>query len=170
MSINNDLKIIAEKGKQELFVIREFDAPPELVFEAFTNPDILVHWLGPHGMTMEIDYYHSHTGGSYRYIHIDHEGNSYAFRGVIHEMTAPIRVIQTFEYEASLLKGQVSLDTLQFEPLPNERCKMRIHSIFRTVGDRDGMILAGMARGMQEGFEKLDNILIHKQSQSNQHK
>jgi len=160
MGKNNDLKIIAEKGKQELFLIREFEAPVDQVFEAFTNPDLLIHWLGPKDMTMNIDYYHSHSGGNYRYCHTDLHGNTYAFRGVIHEKTAPFLVIQTFEFESPLLKAQVSLDTIQFEPLPIERCRMRIHSIYRSVVHRDRMILAGMSRGLEEGFERLDKLLI----------
>ncbi len=38
---NNKTDIIAEPGKQEFFIVREFDAPRELVFKAFTDPDLM---------------------------------------------------------------------------------------------------------------------------------
>src|ERR1700761_270308 len=71
MTSKNQTKIIAEKGKQELFIIREFDAPRELVFKAFAEPDLLIQFLGPKDLKMRIDYYDFKNRGSYRYIHVD---------------------------------------------------------------------------------------------------
>jgi uncharacterized protein YndB with AHSA1/START domain len=155
----NPIKITAEPGKQEVFLIREFEASRELVFKAFTDPRLLIRWLGPKNMTMTIDYYHARTGGSYRYIHTDEKGNSYAFQGVIHEISAPERAIQTFEFEGLPDKGHVSLDTAIFEALPGDRTKLTIHTIFRSVTDRDGMLMSGMEHGLKEGFIRLDEIL-----------
>src|SRR5216683_865607 len=89
-------EIIAEPGKQELFIIREFDAPRELVFRAHIDPEIIVKWLGPRDMTMIVETFESRNGGSYRYIHKDKNGNEYAFRGVNHEVIAPERIINLF--------------------------------------------------------------------------
>jgi uncharacterized protein YndB with AHSA1/START domain len=155
----NPIKITAEPGKQEVFLIREFEASRELVFKAFTDPRLLIRWLGPKNMTMTIDYYHARTGGSYRYIHTDEKGNSYAFQGVIHEISAPERAIQTFEFEGLPDKGHVSLDTAIFEALEGGRTKLTIHTIFRSVTDRDGMLMSGMEHGLKEGFIRLDEIL-----------
>jgi uncharacterized protein YndB with AHSA1/START domain len=153
------LQITAEPGKQEMFIVREFEAPRELVFEAFNNPEHIVKWLGPKNMKMSIDYYDAKSGGRYRYIHTDENGNAYAFNGVIHEMTAPERCIQTFEFEGLPEKGHVSLDTALFETLPEGRTKVTLHSVFRSVSDRDGMIMSGMEGGLTEGFERLDEVL-----------
>jgi uncharacterized protein YndB with AHSA1/START domain len=159
MKTENQLKVTAEKGKQEIFITREFEAPRELVFKIFTDPNMIIKWLGPKDMTMKIDYYHPESGGSYRYIHSDTKGNSYAFHGVIHEVSAPVRAIQTFEFEGLPEKGHVSLDTATFEELPGNRTKLTIQSVFRSVTDRDGMIASGMERGVNEGFIRLDEIL-----------
>ena len=51
----NKTDIIAEPGKQELFIKREFDAPRDLVFKANTDPEILVKWLGPENLKMRIE-------------------------------------------------------------------------------------------------------------------
>ncbi len=162
MATKNELKVTAEPGKQDLFITREFEASRELVFEAFTDPELLIHWLGPKDMTMKIDYYDARSGGSYRYVHTDKNGNAYAFSGVIHEITAPERAIQTFEFEGMPNKGHVSLDTAIFETLPGNRTRLTIHSLFRFITDRDGMIQSGMEKGLGQSFERLDTLLASK--------
>lgn len=154
----NELKVVAEPGKQELFIYREFDAPRENVFKAFTDPKFVVQWLGPHGLKMEIEKYDIRTGGSYRYTHADAKGK-YAFNGAVHEVHAPERIIQTFEFEGLPERGHVSLDIALFEALPGNRTRVTMQSVFRSVGDRDGMVQSGMERGVREGFERLDLLL-----------
>ena len=155
----NQTKIIAEPGKQELFIMRELDAPRELVFRAFNEADLIIQWLGPGNMKMEIEKLDSSTGGSYRFLHCDTGGNTYGFNGVIHEVAAPERMIRTFEFEGLPERGHVSLEFLTLEALPNNRTKLTIQSVFRSVADRDGMVMSGMERGMNEGFGKLDELL-----------
>jgi uncharacterized protein YndB with AHSA1/START domain len=160
MATKNQTKITAEPGKQELFIVREFEAPRELVFRAFSDPAILAQFIGPRDLTMKIDYYHVKSGGSYRYVSVDKDGNEYGFNGVIHEVTAPERMIQTFEFEGLPERGHVSLDTALFNELPNKRTKLIMQSVFRSVADRDGLVASGMEGGMNEGFERLDELLV----------
>jgi len=157
--MSNQTKIIAEKGKQEFFIEREFDAPRELVFKAFIEPDLLTEWLGPGRLKMEIERYDNNSGGAYRFVHRDEKGNEYWFNGVMHEVSAPERIIRTFEFEGLPEKGHVSLETATFVELPNERCLLKIQSVFKSVADRDGMVSSGMEGGMNEGFEKLEKLL-----------
>lgn len=157
--MKNPLKVTAEPGKQELRIVREFDAPRTLVFKAFVDPKLVVQWLGPKNMKMKIDHYNMKSGGSYRYTHTDEKGNAYGFNGVVHEVTAPERAIQTFEFEGLPEKGHVTLDTSIFEELPNGRTRLTIHSVFRSVADRDGMVMSGMESGLGEGFARLDDLL-----------
>lgn len=155
----NKTTIIAEPGRQELFIIREFDAPRELVFKAFIDPKLLVKWLGPKNMVMKIDKMESKSGGSYRYAHTDPKGNEHGFRGVVHEVAAPERVIQTFEYEGLPEKGHVTLDTARFEVLPGNRTRVTTQSVFQSNADRDGMIMSGMERGVVDSYERLDALI-----------
>ncbi|SKC72347.1 SRPBCC family protein [Ohtaekwangia koreensis] len=160
MTTKNQLKVVAEPGKQDIYMYREFDAPREMVFKAFIEPDLVVQWLGPKNMKMRIEKYDMRTGGSYRYIHADEKGNEYAFNGVVHEVSAPERAIQTFEFEGLPERGHVSLDTALFEVLPGNRTRVTMQSVFRTVAARDGMVQSGMERGVREGFERLDALLV----------
>lgn len=158
MSAKNKTTITAEPGKQELFITREFDAPRDLVYRAHTDPDLYVRWLGPHGYEMTLETFEPVSGGRYRYIHKDQAGNEFAFHGVFHEIS-PERMIQTFEFEGLPESGHVILDTMRLDELPGNRTKVTIQSVYQSVEDRDGMIQAGMERGMNEGYERLDEIL-----------
>ena len=158
MSANakNKTIVTAEPGKQEVFVVREFDAPRELVYKAHVDPKLYVQWLGPHGYEMILETFEPVSGGKYRYIHKDQDGNEFGFHGTFHEMSID-NMVQTFEFEG--YPGHVSLDTMTLEELPDGRTKAMIHSIFQSVSDRDGMIQNGMEKGMSEGYERLDDIL-----------
>lgn len=155
----NKTTVTAEDGKQELFITREFDAPRERVFKAHTDPELYVQWLGPRELTMTLEKFEPRAGGSYRYIHKDPDGNEYAFHGVNHEVLAPERIISTFEFEGLPEKGHVVLETLRLEALPGGRTRLTVQSVFQSVADRDGLIQAGMVRGVTEGYERLDEQL-----------
>ncbi len=155
----NQTKITAEPGKQDLFITREFDAPRELVFKAHTDPKLYVQWLGPHGYEMTLETFEPVNGGRYRYIHKDKDGNEFGFHGVFHTMTEEL-MIQTLEFEGLPEAGHVTLDTMRLEKLSGDRTKVTIQSLFQSVSDRDGMIQAGMEQGVNEGYERLDEILV----------
>ena len=158
--MKNETKIMAEPGKQDVYIIREFDAPREMVFKAHADPKFIKQWLGPRNRVMKIDYYHSKSGGAYRYTIEDKNGKEIAaFNGAIHEVTVPERIIQTFEFEGLPERGHVTLDCMTFEKLPGNRTKVTTHSVCRSQGDRDAMMASGMESGVNEGYEKLDEIL-----------
>jgi uncharacterized protein YndB with AHSA1/START domain len=155
----NNTKITAEPDKQELFIIREFDAPRELVFKAFTDPELYAQWIGPRGLKTTIEIFEPKNGGSWRYIQKDQEGNEFAFHGVNHEVLPPERIIDTFEFEGLPETGHVILETAKFEALPGNRTKLTSQSVFQSVEDRDGMMQSGMEEGVNESYERLDELL-----------
>ena len=156
---NNQTMITAEPGKQELFIVREFDAPRELVFKAHIDPGLYAQWLGPRGLTTTFEAFEPVNGGRWRFIQKDSAGNVFGFHGVYHDVTTPERIIGTFEYEGLPESGHVILETTQFEALPSGRTRITAQSVFQSVEDRDGMLAAGMEGGVEEGYERLDEIL-----------
>jgi uncharacterized protein YndB with AHSA1/START domain len=156
---NNHTKITATAGKHEIVITREFDAPQELVFKAFTDPKLYTQWLGPRELVMILETFEPRNGGSWRYIHKDKDGNEYAFHGVNHEVTAPERIIGTFEFEGLPEKGHVILETARFESLSGDRTKLTSQSVFQSVADRDGMLQSGMERGVNDSYDRLDELL-----------
>jgi uncharacterized protein YndB with AHSA1/START domain len=155
----NKTKLTAEPGKQEIFVTREFDAPRELVFKAYTDPKLYVKWVGPRKYTMNLETFEPKSGGTWRYTHEGKDGRKFAFHGVYHEVKAPERMIDTFEFEGMPESGHVTLETARFEQLPGGRTKVSTQVVFQSVADRDGMIQSGMEDGMSESFERLDEEL-----------
>ncbi|MEK6721408.1 MAG: SRPBCC family protein [Chloroflexota bacterium] len=149
--------ITAQPGVPQVQVTREFDAPRDLVFQAWTDPDLVVQWLGPRRLTMTIDRWDFRDGGSYRYLHTDADGTAYGFRGVFHATTSMDGIVQTFEFEG--YPGHVSLDTATFEDIGGGRTRVHLNSVFQSLADRDGMIQSGMEGGMNEGFDRLDELL-----------
>ena len=159
MMKKNPGRITAEPGKQEIIVTREFDAPRELIFKAFTDPKLYVQWLGPRRLTMTLETFEPRSGGQWRYIQKDQSGNEYAFHGVNHEVTPPERIIGTFEYEGLPEKGHVILEAAKFEALPDNRTKLTSQSVFLSVEDRDGMLMSGMEEGVNDSYDRLDELL-----------
>ena len=151
-----ELQITADPGVPQVFTTRTFAAPRDLVFRAFTEPDLLVQWLGPRKYTMTIDRYDRRDGGSYRYIHADDAGSAYAFHGVFHGEPSPDGMVQTFEFEGA--PGNVSMDTLTLEE-HDGKTTVRSNSVFQSVQARDAMVQSGMADGMNDGYDRLDDVL-----------
>lgn len=158
MPSKNKVTVKAEPGKQELFITREFDAPRALVYKAHIDPKLYVQWLGPHGYEMILETFEPVSGGKYRYIHKDKDGNEYGFHGTFHEVSEEL-MIQTFEFEGMPERGHVALDTMRLEELPGGCTRITIHSVYQSVEDRDGMVQSGMETGIREGYERLDEIL-----------
>lgn len=158
----NETIITAEPGKQELFIIREFEAPRELVFRAYTEADLYEKWVGPDDLAMTVEKMEAFDGGSYRFLH-ERDGHVYAFHGVYHEVLAPERIIGTFEFDGLPEKGHVIMGTTKFEDLGGGRSRLVHQSVFQSVDDRDGMIASGMERGVTQGYDKLDSLLLELQ-------
>jgi uncharacterized protein YndB with AHSA1/START domain len=150
--------VTAPPGTPFIEVEREFDAPRDLVFRAWTEPALVNRWLGPRRLRMRIDYWElDEHGGSYRYVHSGDDGVEHAFHGSFHRTTAdPYTLLQTFEYEGA--PGHVSLDELRLVPA-GDKTIARLRSVHQTVEARDAMVEAGMSEGMNDGFDKLDELL-----------
>ncbi len=149
-------QIIAEPGIPQILMTREFAAPPELLFRAHTDPDLLVQWLGPRDLTMTIDRYDARDGGTWRYVHRSADGSEYGFRGVFHGTPSVDGIVQTFEFEGA--PGNVALETLTFEARGGGTL-IRTNSVYQTVGARDAMIASGMERGVNDGYDRLDELI-----------
>jgi uncharacterized protein YndB with AHSA1/START domain len=157
--MTNKTDIIAEPGKQELFIKREFDAPRELVFRAFTEPDLLAKWLGPRSLTMKSQQAANNEGEPWRQTFEDANGNEFSFYGVCHEISRPERLIRTFEFSGLPERGHVALETATFEEISGDRTRVTIQSVFKSVMDRDGMVQSGMEGGVNDSHERLDSLL-----------
>ncbi|MGH2343900.1 MAG: SRPBCC family protein [Chloroflexota bacterium] len=151
-----ETRITAEPGVPQIVITREFDAPRDLLFRAHVDPDLYVRWLGPRRLTMTIDHFDPRDGGTWRYIHRDNDGNEYGFHGVFHGTPSPDGIVQTFEFEG--MPGHVSLGTVTFEER-NGKTLLRQNTVFQSVADRDGMVRSGMAEGVTDSMDRLDELV-----------
>jgi uncharacterized protein YndB with AHSA1/START domain len=149
-------EITVEPGLPFVDVVREFDAPRELVFRAHTDPELLVQWLGPGKYEMIVDRWELRDGGAWRYLHRDGDGNDWGFHGVFHGTPTPDYMVQTFEFEGA--PGHVSLDSLRLEERDG-RTIAHVHAVFQSVEARDANVAGGMADGMTEGYRRLDDLI-----------
>src|SRR3954453_5422351 len=95
---NNATSIESDPKVPLVRITREFDAPPEKVFRAHVEPELVAQWLGPRRPTTQIDHYDCHTGGSYRYVHTRGD-EEYRFYGSFHEIRPNELIVQTFCFE-----------------------------------------------------------------------
>ncbi len=147
---------IAEPGKQETVMTRVFDAPRELVFDTYTDPNRIPLWWGPKILTTTVDQMDVRPGGIWRFIQHDPDGNEYGFHGVYHAVEPPERFVYTFEFEG--MPGHVLLETVTFDQ-QDGRTKMTVRSVFQTVEDRDGMLASMMDAGADDIWDRFAELL-----------
>ncbi len=152
----HETQIVADPQVPLVRIIREFDAPPEKVFRAHTDPELLVQWLGPRGMDMRIDHHDCRTGGSYRYVQA-RDGEEYGFHGSFHEVRPCEVIVQTFTFEG--FPDGVALERLVLEDLGDGRTRLTATSLVDSFEGRDSFLASGMEVGVREGYERLDELL-----------
>ncbi len=148
--------ITAEPGVPFIDITREFDAPRSLLYRAFTEPELMSQWLGPRKYVTDIQANDVRDGGTWRFIHRDDTGAAYGFRGVFHGTPSPDGILRTFEYEGA--PGHVALESVLFEE-HDGRTTVRTHSVYQSLEDRDAMIESGMESGVNEGYDRLDELV-----------
>ncbi len=92
-------------------------------------------------------------------VEMEKRAQQYAFHGVYHDISAPERVIDTFEFEGLPEPGHVTLETMKLEELPGGRTRLTTQSVFQSVADRDGALQSGMQEGINDTYNRLDELL-----------
>jgi uncharacterized protein YndB with AHSA1/START domain len=141
---------------REIGMTRDFDAPRELVYQAYTDPNHIPHWWGPRRMTTTVDTLDVRPGGAWRIVQRDPEGNEYGFRGEYREVVPPERLVYTFEFEG--MPGHILVETVTFEE-QGGKTTVTSTALFDSVEDRDGMLESGMESGAIESWDRLEELL-----------
>jgi len=149
-------QIIAEPAVPQMTVRGEFATPRELLFRAFTDPELLVQWLGPRELTLTIGHLDLRHGGTWRYTSSDADGNEYSFRGVFHGTPSLDGIVQTFEFEGT--PCHVCLETTTFTD-HGDTTALTQSTVFQSAANRDAALLSGMADGINESMDRLEELL-----------
>lgn len=146
-------KISAKEGQQDLVITREFDLPLELLFKAYTEPEIVAQWMSTKVLKLENKKY-----GGYEFETSDPHGNVvFKANGVIHEYSPNVRIIRTFEMENSPFAPQ--LEFLDFESISEETSTLTMHVIYKSVDLRDQMLKLPFAQGINMAHNRLQDAV-----------
>lgn len=148
--------VTAEPGTQSIAFSREFEASAARVFEAHTDADLVAQWTGPPGTTVTMREFDARTGGSWSYVVVGRE-RQWAFHGSFHEVAAPSRIVQTWEFDDE--PGHPTIEMFRFVDLPAGRSRIDGLTVFLSVEDRDANLLGGFDSGRDDDFERLDELL-----------
>lgn len=147
-------KIHAEVGKQELTITREFDLPLELLFKAYSEPEIVAQWMGTKVLKMD-----NKKHGGYIFETSDPQGNVlFKANGSIHEFIPDRKITRTFKMENAPF--DVQLEFLEFEKLTENTSKLTMQIVYRSVALRDQMLALPFAAGLNMAHDKLQEIVI----------
>jgi uncharacterized protein YndB with AHSA1/START domain len=153
----NETTIEADPNVPTIKIVREFEAPRERVYRAWTEAELVAQWMGPKDTPSRIDHWDLRTGGSYRFASVRDGEEIASFYGSFHEARPNERLVQTFTYTD--VPDGVSLETATFEDAGDGRTRVTLLSVVDTFEARDMIIASGMETGVIEGFEKLDDLL-----------
>lgn len=159
---------------REVVLTRVFDAPRELVFEAWTSPKHMAQWWGPKNFTNPVCELDARPGGAFLIVMRAPDGAEFPYQGVYREVVRPSRIVYTGDMSAvsdewhdlfnpgrDRSRGRPKLEsitTVAFEEIGG-RTHMTLRILFETTEIRDGMLRMQMAEGWGESFEKLDGLL-----------
>lgn len=148
---------------RELVITRVFDAPRQLVFDAFTKPEHLRQWWGLRSHTLIVCDIDLRVGGAWRFVSRAPDGSEHGFSGVYREIDAPDRLVQTEGYEA--MPGHDYIVTLTLTE-QDGKTHMQGHLLYQTPEDRDGHLHAGMEAGMRESYDRLTELLAREMAKT----
>jgi uncharacterized protein YndB with AHSA1/START domain len=141
---------------REVGVTRVFDAPRELVWKTYTEPEHLRQWmLGPDGWSMEVCEIDLRPGGAYRFAWRKDDGSELTIAGVHREIEPPERLVSTESWGP---EWPEALNTIVFSE-EDGRTTLSITVLYPTQEARDAALATGMTDGMTMSLDRLEEIL-----------
>ncbi|HEV7838532.1 MAG TPA: SRPBCC family protein [Gemmatimonadaceae bacterium] len=158
MKKSGKLKVTAE-GDREIVMTRVFNAPREMVFEAWTNPELVKRWLlGPPGWSMPVCEINAKQGGKYRYVwQHDTDGTQMGISGTYIEVKRPERIVSTERFDEAWYPGEGRNTLVLVEQ--NGETTMTATSRYESRAARDAVLKTGMESGVRDSYDRLEKIL-----------
>jgi uncharacterized protein YndB with AHSA1/START domain len=141
-----------DKDKLEVRITRIFNATPERMWQAHTDPEQIPKWWGD----TKVDKLELKVGGVWRFVGIG-DGQGDAFNGVFKELDEPKKIVRTFEYEP--WAGHTMTESVTFESMPDGKTKQTTISKYENIGDLEGMVGSGMEHGATAGLDRLAKLV-----------
>jgi len=149
---------ITTPSDRELAMIRSFDAPRGLVWDAWTKPELLKQWLGVRGgWTFAVCEVDLQVGGKYRYVWRGPSGAEMGMGGVFREVVKPERLVATEKFDESWYEGD-AMDTTTFVERGGQTTVTTTVK-YASKAVRDAVLKSPMESGVAESYNKLDEVL-----------
>ncbi len=142
----------------DLVYERTFDAPREVVWKAFMDPERIHRWWGPHGTTTEVVEMDVRVGGKWRYVSRAPDREDVSFHGEYLEVEPPERFKWTFLFDVEGVGEQGGPETFTFEDVGG-KTKLTSVSHFGSVEEIEGAIATGMLGGAAETWDRFAAML-----------
>jgi uncharacterized protein YndB with AHSA1/START domain len=143
---------------REIVMTRVFDAPRELIFDAWTKPELVKRWLlGPPGWTMPVCEIDLRVGGAYRFEWLGQDGTVMGMSGVYREIMFPERIVSTQLFDQDWTGGE-TLGTLVLVE-HGGKTTLTNTVLYASREARDGALRTNMAAGVEAGYARLDELL-----------
>jgi|SRR5271155_5853200 len=154
--MNAESFTVTTPSDREIVVTREFNAPRKLVFDAWTNPKYVPHWmLGPDGWTMPVCEIDLRPGGSWHFVWRHTNGNEMEMRGTYREVLPPERLVSTESWGP---QWPETLNTLLLTETAGKTTAI-ISLLYPSKEARDAALATGMKQGMALSYDRLENYL-----------
>ena len=141
---------------REVVMTRVFDAPRDLVYEAWTTPEHVTQWLlGPDGWTMPVCEMDLRPGGAWRRVWRKGDGSEMEMRGEYREVSPPERVVETESWGGDWPE---TLNTLELAE-EDGRTIATLSVLYPSKEARDAAIQTGMKDGADRSFARLEEHL-----------
>ena len=150
---------VTTPSDREVLIERDFNAPRDLVFDAFTKPELVRRWLlGPEGWTMPVCEIDLRVGGSYRYVwHKESTGHQMGMGGVFREVVRPEKLVATEKFDDAWYPGE-AVNTTRFDD-KGGITKVRLTVLYQSQEARDTATRSGMEQGIIVGYNRLEELL-----------
>lgn len=149
---------------REVKVVRTFNAPRALVYQAYTDPKLVARWmLGPPGWTMPLCEMNVRAGGEYRWRwRSDEDGKEFGFTGVFREVEPPAKLVHTELYDPGDVGGDMGGEALIVIEFTEKAGVTTVTSVmdFGSKEGRDAAMATGMTDGMEMSYRLLDALLV----------
>ena len=129
-----------DASDREIVITRVVDAPRELVWEAWTNPEHVARWWGPNGFTTTIEKMDVRPGGVWQHVMHGPDGTDYPNKSVFQEILKPARIVMSHGGGRKGARGVTFVATWTFEPVDGNKTRVTIHSVFPSAEDRDRVV------------------------------
>jgi uncharacterized protein YndB with AHSA1/START domain len=157
--VKNAMKLqITTPSDREIAMTRAFDAPRDMVFDAWTKPELIKRWLGVFGgwkfVVCEVDL---KVGGKYRYVWRGPGGEDLAKGGVYREIVRPERLVCTEKFDEPWYPGD-AVDTTVFVE-KSGKTTVTTTVLYASREARDGVLKSPMEGGVAQSYDKLAEML-----------